>query len=161
MTEIADLWVYLSRDPLAALAATICAWWLALQVQAKARAHPLANPVLLAVVLLAGALLAAGIDYRAYFEGAQFVHFLLGPATVALAVPLARQWREVRADAGAITASVAAGSATAVRPVYESNTLGNEVVRRGVGKTTVNPSSALKAAAVRRRQFQRKTNSSR
>jgi predicted murein hydrolase (TIGR00659 family) len=114
MSELGLLWVYLARDPLAALAATLCAWWAALRIQGLAGGHPAANPVLIAVVLLAALLLWAGVDYRGYFEGAQFVHFLLGPATVALAVPLARQWREVRADAGAILAAVAAGSATAV-----------------------------------------------
>ncbi|MCU0887632.1 MAG: LrgB family protein [Rubritepida sp.] len=110
MTALGDLWVYLSREPLAALTATLCAWWLALRVQALARSHPLANPVLLAVVVLAGALLLGDVDYRAYFQGAQFVHFLLGPATVALAVPLARQWAAVRAEPRAILAAIAAGS---------------------------------------------------
>ncbi|WP_328593071.1 LrgB family protein [Siccirubricoccus phaeus] len=73
------------------------------------QAPPSGQPVLFAVVLLAGGLLAAGIDYRAYFEGAQFVHFLLGPATVALAVPLHRQWGLVRRTAGAAAASVLLG----------------------------------------------------
>lgn len=113
MNALTDLWVYLSREPLAALTATLCAWWVALRVQAWARAHPLANPVLLAVALLAGAMLAGDVAYRDYFQGAQFVHFLLGPATVALAVPLARQWQAVRAQPRAILASIAAGSAFA------------------------------------------------
>ncbi|MFN3448176.1 MAG: LrgB family protein [Roseococcus sp.] len=110
MSALTELWVYLSREPLAALTATLCAWWVALRAQAFARAHPLANPVLLAVALLAGLLLLAGVDYRAYFQGAQFVHFLLGPATVALAVPLARQWAAVRAAPLAILAAIGAGS---------------------------------------------------
>jgi predicted murein hydrolase (TIGR00659 family) len=110
MSALTELWVYLSREPLAALTATLCAWWVALRAQAFARAHPLANPVLLAVALLAGLLLLAGVDYRAFFQGAQFVHFLLGPATVALAVPLARQWAAVRAAPLAILAAIGAGS---------------------------------------------------
>lgn len=114
MSGLTELWVYLSREPLAALAATLLAWWVALRVQGWARGHALANPVLLAVAALAGALWAAGLDYRAYFTGAQFVHFLLGPATVALAVPLARQWGAVRRAPLAIGAAVAAGSLTAV-----------------------------------------------
>jgi predicted murein hydrolase (TIGR00659 family) len=69
----------------------------------------MANPVLFAVALLAGGLLLARVDYRAYFEGAQFVHFLLGPATVALAVPLARQWRQVKRSAPTAIASVIVG----------------------------------------------------
>ena len=110
MTTLTDLWVYLSREPLAALTATLCAWWVALRVQHWARSHPLANPVLLAVALLAAGLLLGDVSYRDYFGGAQFVHFLLGPATVALAVPLARQWQAVRAQPMAILASILAGS---------------------------------------------------
>ncbi|MCO6419812.1 LrgB family protein [Siccirubricoccus sp. KC 17139] len=109
MNELAAIWVYLSREPLAALTATLLAWLLGLRLHRACRRHPLANPVLFAVALLAGGLLAAGIDYRAYFEGAQFVHFLLGPATVALAVPLYRQWGLVRRSAGAAALSVLFG----------------------------------------------------
>ncbi len=110
---LAEIWVYLAREPLAALAATLCAWLLALRLQRALGRHPLANPVLFAVALLAGGLLAAGVDYRAYFEGAQFVHFLLGPATVALAVPLHRQWQVVRRSAAAAVLSVVVGGAFA------------------------------------------------
>jgi predicted murein hydrolase (TIGR00659 family) len=50
----------------------------------------------IAVALLIVFLLSAGIDYASYFDGAQFVHFLLGPATVALAVPLYQQLPKLR-----------------------------------------------------------------
>jgi predicted murein hydrolase (TIGR00659 family) len=109
MTGLADIWVYLAREPLAALTATLLAWLAALRLQRLLRGHPLANPVLLAVALLAGGLLATGIDYRDYFQGAQFVHFLLGPATVALAVPLYRQWALVRQSAAAALLAVLGG----------------------------------------------------
>ncbi len=113
MTGLAEIWVYLAQEPLAALTATLLAWLAAVWVHQRCGRHPLANPVLIAVALLAGALLAAGIDYRAYFAGAQFVHFLLGPATVALAVPLYRQFALVRASAAAALLSVVAGGAFA------------------------------------------------
>jgi predicted murein hydrolase (TIGR00659 family) len=61
------------------------------------------------VALLAGGLLASGVDYRDYFQGAQFVHFLLGPATVALAVPLHRQWEMVRSSAATALLAVVGG----------------------------------------------------
>lgn len=109
MSGLAEIWVYLARDPLAALTATLLAWLAASRLAARARWHPAANPVLIAVLILAGGLLALGVDYAAYFAGAQFVHFLLGPATVALAVPLYRQWIEVRQSALAASASVACG----------------------------------------------------
>ena len=109
MSELGEIWVYLAREPLAALTATLLAWLGALRLQRACRRHPLANPVLFAVLILAAGLLASGIDYRSYFEGAQFVHFLLGPATVALAVPLYRQWHVVRRAAGVAALSVVTG----------------------------------------------------
>jgi predicted murein hydrolase (TIGR00659 family) len=70
--------------------------------------------VLLSVLLLLLVLTLSGTPYATYFEGAQFVHFLLGPATVALAVPLHRQLRRERARALPLTVALLAGSATAV-----------------------------------------------
>jgi predicted murein hydrolase (TIGR00659 family) len=94
--DLSEIWVYLAREPLSALTITLLAWLAALQLQRLCRRHPLANPVLLAVAIIAAGLLLTGVDYRSYFQGAQFVHFLLGPATVALAVPLHRQWSNMR-----------------------------------------------------------------
>lgn len=113
MVDLAQIWVYLARDPLAALTATLLAWMAGLRLAALCRWHPAANPVLFAVALLAAALLLTGIDYRQYFQGAQFVHFLLGPATVALAVPLYRQWQHVRRSALAALLAVIAGGGVA------------------------------------------------
>ncbi|MFM8992101.1 MAG: LrgB family protein [Alphaproteobacteria bacterium] len=113
MRGLAEIWVYLAREPLAALTATMLAWLGATWLAARARWHPAANPVLVAVMLLAGGLLALGVEYRAYFAGAQFVHFLLGPATVALAVPRHRHWVAGRAAAPAAAARVACGGSFA------------------------------------------------
>ncbi|WP_174241968.1 LrgB family protein [Teichococcus oryzae] len=111
--DLAEIWVYLARDPLAALTATLLAWMAGLRLAALFRRHPAANPIIFAIAILAGLLLAAGVDYRSYFQGAQFVHFLLGPATVALAVPLYRQWGHVRASGPAALAAVLAGGTMA------------------------------------------------
>ena len=67
MTDLATIWVYLSREPLAALTATLLAWLLALRVNRLCGGHPAANPVLIAVAILACGLLLSGADYRAYF----------------------------------------------------------------------------------------------
>lgn len=96
MTTVADIWVYLSRDPLFGLTATVLAYLAADRVYRALGQHPLANPVLWAVVPLALLLWATGIPYARYFEGAQFIHVLLGPATVALAVPLYRAFGTLR-----------------------------------------------------------------
>ncbi|GAA5179815.1 LrgB family protein [Niveibacterium umoris] len=94
--DIFRLWVYLSASPLFALSATLAAYVLAQRIAARLRHHPLANPVLLTVVLLSLGILAVGEDYQRYFEGAQFVHFLLGPATVAFAIPMAAMWSRMK-----------------------------------------------------------------
>jgi putative effector of murein hydrolase len=57
---------------------------------------------------------ATGTPFETYFEGAQFVHSLLGPATVALAVPLYRHWPVVRRALLPILAALGAGAVTAV-----------------------------------------------
>lgn len=88
---LATIWVYLSASPLLGLTATLLAYSVAYRLYAYAHANPLLNPVVTAVALLIGFLLLTDISYESYFEGGQFVHFLLGPATVALAVPLYQQ----------------------------------------------------------------------
>ena len=114
MSGLGVLWVYLAASPLLWLTATLAAYLLADRVSAACGRHPLANPVLLAVALVSTVLLATGTPYKTYFEGAQFVHFLLGPATVALAVPLWRNRHEVARALLPLLAALLAGSVTAV-----------------------------------------------
>ncbi|HYH37352.1 MAG TPA: LrgB family protein [Azospirillum sp.] len=108
-----DVWVYLSASPLAGLTLTLVAYQAGLWAFERCGRTPLVNPVLIAVVLIIAALKILGVDYKTYFDGAQFVHFLLGPATVALAVPLYNQFQQVRRSAGAMLAALAVGSMTA------------------------------------------------
>ncbi|MCW1955966.1 LrgB family protein [uncultured Lentibacter sp.] len=114
MNNLAQTWVYLSASPLFHLTLTLAAFQAASLLFEKGRRNPLLNPVLGAVGLVVAVLAATGTDYATYFEGAQFVHFLLGPATVALAIPLYRQWHHVRASWLAIGASLLTGSLAAV-----------------------------------------------
>lgn len=108
-----DIWVYLSASPLAGLTLTLVAYQIGLWVHIKCKRHSLVNPVLIAVALLSALLVLTDTEYGTYFEGAQFVHFLLGPATVALAVPLYRQFAHVRRSAAALAVALVAGSLTA------------------------------------------------
>jgi predicted murein hydrolase (TIGR00659 family) len=114
MDNLQDTWVYLSASPLFHLTLTLVAFQLASFLFEKTGRNPLLNPVLGAVLIVVAVLMLTGTDYGTYFEGAQFVHFLLGPATVALAVPLYRQWYRVRRSALAIVVSLVAGSLTAI-----------------------------------------------
>ncbi len=85
---IAEIWVYLSGSPLLALILTLSAYQCGLIIYQRCGRHPLANPVAIAVLLVALAIQGLDMPYTKYFEGAQFVHFLLGTATVSLAVPI-------------------------------------------------------------------------
>ncbi|CTQ67710.1 LrgB family protein [Roseibium alexandrii] len=111
--ELREIWVYLSASPLLALTLTLVAYQVGFWIYRRAGFNPLLNPVLIAVVLLVSLLLVTDTQYSVYFEGAQFVHFMLGPATVALALPLYRQLERVRRSSIAILASLLAGSLTA------------------------------------------------
>ncbi|WP_430912853.1 LrgB family protein [Methylobacterium sp. sgz302541] len=82
------VWVYLSRTPLLWLTVTLAAYLVADRIALASRRHPVANPVLIAIAITGTILVATGTPFADYFEGAQFVHFLLGPATVVLALPL-------------------------------------------------------------------------
>lgn len=114
MTGVRDIWVYLSASPLLHLTLTLVAFQIGLALYKRGGMSPLLNPVLLAVVVVVTILAASGTSYQTYFAGAQFVHFLLGPATVALALPLYRQIDSVRRSAVAILISILAGSLTAI-----------------------------------------------
>ncbi|MFE3836825.1 LrgB family protein [Pseudogemmobacter sonorensis] len=111
MTEI---WSYLSHDPLLWLTATLAAYLIGLALFRAVGQRPLANPSLIAMVLLAVLLYLTGTDFATYFEGAQFVHFLLGPATVCLALPLYDNLARVRRAALPLLAALLVGSTVAI-----------------------------------------------
>lgn len=117
MPKFVELWVYLSATPLFGLTATLLVYLLAQAAYSAARHAPWANPVFWTVTLLAGGLLLTGVPYPTYFAGAQFIHFLLGPAVVALGWPLwqrradlQRRWGRllIAALAGGLAASASA-----------------------------------------------------
>ena len=114
MDAVVTLWVYLSASPLLWLTATLAAYVAADNLQRRLGRHPLANPVLIAVAVLVLVLRASGTPYKTYFDGAQFVHFMLGPATVALGVPLAAKAQELKRLLLPMMAAVVAGSVTAI-----------------------------------------------
>lgn len=113
MKPVGELWVYLAANPLLHLTLTLAAYLIGNRIYRRFGLNPLLNPVLIAIVILVTLLILTGTSYDRYFEGAQFVHFLLGPATVALAVPLYNQFDRVRRSAGPLLAAVVIGSLSA------------------------------------------------
>ena len=101
-----------TMQPLLALGLTLAMFAAARYVSARNKEHPFANPVLVSVVAIIALLSISRTPYEQYFAGAQFIHFLLGPAVVALAVPLVRNLGTVRRSALATVAAIVVGSAS-------------------------------------------------
>lgn len=99
--------------PLTWLVATLLAYRLGVWLRDRT-GHPVAQPVLVGVVLLAATLVLLDVDYATYVEGTTLVTFLLGPATVALAVPLHRQLGRLRGYALPLVAGLLVGVVVSV-----------------------------------------------
>jgi predicted murein hydrolase (TIGR00659 family) len=117
MTDLTDIWTYLAQQPLLWLTLTLMAYVIGDTASRLSGRRPYVNPVLISVVLLACVLWVTSTPYQDYFEGAKFVHFMLGPATVALAVPLYRNLDKVRQSAVPLLCALVAGSGTAILSV--------------------------------------------
>ncbi|MCW5624506.1 MAG: LrgB family protein [Burkholderiales bacterium] len=111
---ITEIWVYLSGSPLLALILTLAAYQLGLWIYEKTGRNPLANPVAIATVTIALTISAIDMPYARYFEGAQFVHFLLGTATVSLAVPIYRGLSGLKGRVIPLTAALLGGGLTSI-----------------------------------------------
>ncbi len=114
MTNISAIWVYLATSPLLWLTVTLAAYLAGQWLFRRSGGRAWFNPVALAITLLVILLLATDTPYATYFNGAQFIHFLLGPATVALAIPLYLHWDQVRRLLVPILTGLLAGSLTAI-----------------------------------------------
>lgn len=107
------VWAYLQTKPLMGLASTLCAWELACIFDRRVGHTALSNPTIWSVLLLIAVLLLTGTSYRTYFSGAVYMYFLLGPATVALAVPMYLNWPAIKRLFVPILVSLGTGSIVA------------------------------------------------
>lgn len=114
MTDTFRLWSYLAEAPLLWLTLTLLAYVLGERIFKAVGGKSWANPVLIAMVLVGALLVLTETDYETYFEGAQFVHFMLGPATVALALPIYENRARISRALLPIAAALFAGSVVAI-----------------------------------------------
>jgi len=112
------IWIYLQAEPLFWLTLTIGSYLIADFIYRKSNLFPLLNPVALSVLLVSLILISFNIQYERYFDGAKFIHFLLGPATVALAIPIYRKWDLIVSNSKAILISLTLGSFFAIFITY-------------------------------------------
>ena len=111
---IAEIWVYLAGSPLFALLLTLAAYEAGVTIYERANRHPFANPVAIAIVIVALTISLIEMPYATYFVGAQFIHFLLGTATVALAVPIYQCWSALRGRVLPLLTSLLCGGAVSI-----------------------------------------------
>lgn len=109
-----QIWVFLSSSPLLWLALTFSVYAGSVWVYRQCGSTPFLLPILTSVVVIVSLLLLTGTPYPVYFEGAKFIHFLIGPATVALAVPLYSQLRQLRRIWKPVCIALLIGSVTAI-----------------------------------------------
>ena len=79
------------------LALTLCAYFAGLWAFQKARHFSLLHPLMSSCLLIATLLYSFDIDYTRYQQANSAFYWLLGPATVALAIPLNREFERIRA----------------------------------------------------------------
>lgn len=70
---------------------------------------PICNPLLVSIVVTIAILLILGVDYESYNAGAQYLSYLLTPATVCLAIPLYEQLSLLVRNIKAILIGIVAG----------------------------------------------------
>ncbi len=96
---------------------TVFAYQIGISIQKKAK-HPLANPILIAVLLIIGLLVAFDIPLEAYQQGGNLIYLFLAPATAALAVPIYKNWQILRLNWKPILAGTMAGSLASIVIVF-------------------------------------------
>ncbi|MCR5863753.1 LrgB family protein [Aquincola sp. J276] len=112
--EFFQIWVFLAQSPLLWLTLTVLVYLGALWLYRKSGLNPLVNPVLISVAAIVTVLLLTRTPYPQYFDGAKFVHFLIGPATVALAIPLYNQLERLKRMGLPIGIALFSGCITAI-----------------------------------------------
>ena len=106
----ADALSRIATSPMAGIFITLLAYKLAIVLNRRCHGHPLANTVLVGTLLVIVLVLVFGISYDAYMEGGRFILLLLGPATVALAVPLYHNLPKLKRAAAPLAIALLTGS---------------------------------------------------
>jgi len=149
--NLAAAWEWLSGSPLFGITVTLAAFLLAHRLWERTGRHPSLNPLLVSMMLVAGVIVALRVPYERYAESAGIVTFLLGPATVALALPLHREAARVREAAPMVLGAVVLGSVVALASGYLFTRWagGDEVLALSMApKSTTTPISLALGAQV-------------
>lgn len=95
------------------LAATLIAYVIGLYVNRRCYGHPVSHPLIITALLVGCMLGVTHTPVPTYQTSAQLLHWLLGPVTVALALPIYRQWTQLKHYGWRLIASISAGGIVA------------------------------------------------
>lgn len=99
--------------PIFPLGLTLAAYAAGTWLHRRAGQSPFFHPLILAVAIVIVALKAIGMPYATYFEGTRFLHWMLGPAIVALAIPLYGELSQLKTRWRSTLAALLVGSVVA------------------------------------------------
>ena len=105
-----DVLAQLSSTHLPWLVLTMLVYLATMALYRRSNCHPLLIPVFPAVVIIVCILLATDTPYATYKQGVEWLNILIGPATVALAIPLYEKWDLLKENAAAIIAGISVGT---------------------------------------------------
>lgn len=110
--------VDLASSPLALVLLTLLGYRAGQALRDATGGHPLAQPVLVAIVLVGAVVTVLGVEPATYADGTALITFWLGPATVALALPLHRQVRRLRGVLAPLLVALPLGAAVSIATAY-------------------------------------------
>ncbi len=90
------LYEYITNTPLLWLILTLGAYKIGIIIYEKFNKHTLLQPIIIAYAIIMSTLIISGKSYEEYFKGVEIIHFFLGPATVALALPLYNNLKHIK-----------------------------------------------------------------
>lgn len=105
------------QSSLFAVFLTLGAYEIGRAIQKKTKLT-VANPLLLAILIVIIALKLFGIDNEMYQENVTTISFLLTPATVCLAIPLYRQLQILKKNLFGILVGIASGTIVSIVSIY-------------------------------------------
>lgn len=104
------------KTPVFGILLSVVCYEIGILIQRKTK-NPILNPLLLAILIVILVLTVFEIPKETYDLGGSYILFLLGPATVVMAVPLYRQINLLKKDWLPILVGIFVGSATSVLSV--------------------------------------------
>ena len=113
-----QVWIYLQSEPLSWLTLTIGSYIIGDYVYKKTGLFPLLNPVAITIVIISSILIFFDVPYKKFFAGAQFIHFLLGPVTVSLAIPIYKKRNLIKSYLIPIIFALLIGCSFAILSTY-------------------------------------------